>query len=48
VTWVVHLPSGGGSGIVYGGDHGELAYARVSVHVFIWSGLKVTIAALPR
>src|SRR5262245_47491386 len=30
-----HFPSGGGSGIVYGGDHGEFAYARVSVHVFI-------------
>ena len=25
VTWVVHLPSAGGIGIEYGGDHGELA-----------------------
>src|SRR5471032_104702 len=32
----------------YGGDHGEFAYARVSVHVCICSGLNVTVAALPR
>src|SRR5262249_4056561 len=35
VTWAVHLPSAGGSGMAYGGDHAELAYARVSIHAFI-------------
>jgi hypothetical protein len=31
-----------------GGDQGEFAHARVSVHVFIWSGLNVTADAFPR
>ena len=31
--------------MAYGGDHGEFEYTRVSIHVFIWSGLKVTAAA---
>ena len=31
-----------------GGDHGEFAHDRVSVQVFIWSGLKVTAEAFPR
>src|SRR5215472_6278922 len=48
VTSVTHLPSAGGSGIVKGGDHGEFAHARVSVHVFICSGLNVTVEAFPR
>jgi hypothetical protein len=48
VARTIHLLSGGGTGITYGGDHGEFEYTRVSIHVFIWSGLKVTVAALPR
>src|SRR5213594_4882237 len=48
LTSVIHLPSGGGSGMVKGGDHGEFAHARVSVHVFICSGLNATAEALPR
>ena len=48
VTRVTHLPSGGGSGIVKGGDQGEFANARESVHVFIWSGLNTTAEAFPR
>ena len=32
----------------YGGDHIELPYARVSIQVFIWSGVNFTFAALPR
>lgn len=48
LTSVIHLPSGGGSGMVKGGDHGEFAHARVSVHVFICSGLNRTAEALPR
>jgi len=42
------LPSGGGSGIVKGGDQGEFAHARVSVHVFICSGLNATADVFPR
>src|SRR4051812_19863589 len=34
--------------MMYGGDHGELPYARVSSHVFICTGSNVTADALPR
>ena len=44
----VHLPSAGGTGMSYGGDHIELPYARVSIQVFIWSGVNFTVDALPR
>ena len=48
VTLTVHLLSGGGSGMMYGGDQGEFAYGRVSIHVFNWSGARLTAAAFPR
>ena len=40
VACTTHLLSGGGSGIVNGGDHGEFAYARVGpgLHLVVAEG----------